>query len=863
MTEKDVIEAAARKRSRWTPGESCVAAEIRALPPPFHFYLTITSDCDGPRLERFLAVGETFRRRFGLPIADSLFPGWLRKQALEPAPVGTPTPAAAPTWSRRRLLERAGPLLTRCHEGWFDVIHGWIQRFTIKIADDFTLRSRWWRPVVKHRARFTAPPDWQQVEPPRYLVMQYALPVSRSTFTLVGRVGRRKVFELSSRTFDPEHRFLPQPVMVDLHPLMGTDPDELLRLQVDFTLKGTPGSILVVKDLCLTSDGRATVREEKDLLEAFNIHIKTFTSHGVGVVMGVQQCASPRSVDARWCADWPGNTYYIKDILDAYGLRFFSTYSNTCQTDLKPLREEVKPVVFYDGRPGYDFFRYAHYPRNPNGGYNLDVFRHDGKPTDPSHADYIGFHLRAAMEQMDAFGEGGLLYTHAGVRNPVILEAERPPDLRPASPHMADPTSRQALFAVLDDLDESRLWDTINADTEQALQALADRYLNLTGRTPDTRRIWVAPTGVLLRQARLLRGADGNVWYDPRENAVHVRTWFDPLTREPLPNPRYGVQDISGLTVYVESSETARLFVDGEPVSHVIRNTADHTGRESLTLADVASPRPLVDSVDLRTKGGDLDETDAQYRHETGEAFCGTGCAQLETTAPRGGVAWNLPEPMPLEGCDAVRFAYRKSAPKTRVRATFDLADAEPLVVEEDGFSRDPARTRIPFRETTAWVDVVVPFALLLEALEPERRFAPGCKALARLRLEVSGEAGTVVWFDVVELLRANANPPSADGHLVVGGWVLGPVSAWREVRLRCAGAEQVTEPVQNGCFFFEEKVPIGEVIAVWGVDASGRCHDPVFGRYREMRTNVADVHFRPPDTAAARPDGAGSGASS
>lgn len=288
MTEARVIDAAARKRARWSPGEWCVRGEVRDLPPPFHFYLTITSDCDGPRLERFLAVGKAFRHRFGLPITDSLFPGWLRRQALAPAPGGVSPPASPPPWSRERLIEKTGPILARYHEGWFDVIHGWIQRFTIKIADDFRLRTRVWRPVVGHRARFVAPPDWQQIEPPRYLVMRYALPVSRSTFTIVGRVGRRKVFELSSRTFDPEHRFLPQPFMVDLHPLMGSAPEDLHHLELDFILKGTAGSTLVVKDLSLTSDCRATVRQEKDLLEAFNICIKAFTSHGVGAVLGVQ-----------------------------------------------------------------------------------------------------------------------------------------------------------------------------------------------------------------------------------------------------------------------------------------------------------------------------------------------------------------------------------------------------------------------------------------------------------------------------------------------------------------------------------------------------------------------------------------------
>jgi len=238
--------------------------------------------------------------------------------------------------------------------------------------------------------------------------------------------------------------------------------------------------------------------------------------------------------------------------------------------------------------------------------------------------------------------------------------------------------------------------------------------------------------------------------------------------------------------------------------------------------------------VDLRAKGGDLRETDGRYRHEEGEALWGTACARIEITAPRGRLAWTLPEPMPLAGCYALRFAYRKTAPTARVRVTFDLGEAEAFNVEEEGFSRDPGCTRVPFRERTGWVDVVLPFTTLLAALEPERRFVPGRKGVTRLRLEVAGDAGTVVRFDAVGLLRANANPQTADGRLVVGGRVPKPTSAWREVRMRCAGTQYRTKPAGNGYFFFEEKVCGGEIVEIWAVDASGRCHDPVFGRYRE-----------------------------
>lgn len=825
MRPDDLIDIAARRRVESPPPPSAVQADVRELPYPFHYFFSIASDCDGPIFERFLRVGQAFREEFGLPIADSIIPGWLHRAgqvgrySKERGPSKT-----QPIFDRNRLIEKVGEILSRYHRGWYDVTHGWIQRFMIKIAGDFELTVSGFRRFARRTAKFTAPPGWQQLEPPRFLVMRYALPMAGSSFRMIGQVGKEKVFELPSSDFEPECRFLPMPLTVDLYPLMGNDPDRLHNLKLHFSMTGPRGSKLVVRDLALLSDTRETVKEEITTMKAFNIFLSTFTSHGVGAVLGVRSCIAPESADPRWCADFPGNIHYLKDLLSEYGIRFFNTFSNTSRSSVLPLRSVIKPCVFYDGTLGYDFNRYRHLPQNQAGGYDLSFFSVDGQDTNPSVADYVGFHLNAAVRQMQDFSDGALLYTHAGVRDKVIMEALE------KKGRSQDPM------------------DTINDETRQALGDLARLHFGLDDAVEHGQRIWVAPTGAVLRQARLARGAGGHVWYDKQQNAVFVQTWFDPITQEPVPNPAYEYLDIAGLTVYVDDSATARLFVDGRPVTHLIRSPKDHTGRESVTVADVYSPTVVLDDVDMKKKPGALEEEGAVYRYCTSDSFRGTACYEMKVSGAGGRLVWHLPAPMPLADQFHLRFAYRKEQGPCRIAVVWHLANGRQFAVAEEGAETDTHSYRIAPWEDGEWRDVIVPFYALLGALPAGERFIPAHTALAKLEFNAKGDSRSVVHFDTIELLRDDANPRSRDGRFLVGGraWISQTRGQERITRvvLRLGRNEYSTSPASNGYYFFEEKIPRGAVVEILGLDNKGGEVEPVFGRHWDIWTNTTWVDF-------------------
>jgi len=767
-------------------------------------------------------VGKVFRHDFGLPMADSIIPGWLyRKGERGRYSKESGSGKEQPVFDTQQFVEKVGPILARYHEGWYDVVHGWIQRFMIRIAKNFSLTTRIPRIKATHRAKFVAPPDWQQFEPPRFLVMRYALPLQGSSFVLRGWVRKRVMFELNSAALDPPYRFVPLPVVLDLYPLMGNDPKDLFDLQLEFVLTGPRKSKLTVKDLCLLSDTRETVRNEIQVLSQFNMFFSTFTSHGIGVVLGAQTCSSPLSMDYRWCADYPANIHFLKDLLEAYGLRFFNTFSNASQHSILPLGEILKPFVFNDGRLGYDFRRYAYLKQYPNGAFNLDDFSINGQATNYSLADYLGYHIRGAVKTMERFSDGAMIYTHAGVRDRIIMQEERRKGVN------VNPL------------------DTFNRNSREALHLLSNRYFNFDGNVPDTARIWVAPTGVILRQARISRNVGESVWYSAERNMVYVRTVFDPILQKPLPDPQNGVLDLCGLTVYVNDSATARVFVDDQEVSHLIRNPVDHTGRESITIADVYSPKVILDDVDLKAKPGRLVERATRYTYNNSLPFHGTGCYEVQLLAPVGSLEWSLPADLPLADQFFLRFAYRKKSADTLIRVGLHLDNRAAFVVEEYGYSDAPQTFRIPRRSEQQWWDVVIPFYHLLSVLKPERRFVPASAGLQRLTFSLKGTPGDTALFDKVEFLREDANVRARDGLFLVCGHV-SPARLKEDfiIEMKDGDSIQRVRPARNGYFLFEKKVPKGSIVEVSAFDQKGHRKDPTFGRLVEVWTNVVDVRF-------------------
>ncbi len=835
-----VEQALERKASAPEPPAGAEAAELEPLPAPFRHFFSITSDCDNPddQLERWRRVGETIRLRHGLPIADSIFVDWPIQRGERPSFLKDGASTAAPGLDRDRYVDANFFLLKQFHRGWFDVIHGWLMANSILVPRRLRFgpppggergAARWVdceaNPTLtlggpeegaprSVRLRFYAPPDWLQEWPIRYLYFRYALPIRRSRFVVRGYVDGERVFRVESqRYFEPHHRLRPLPALIDLLPLVGNDPEPRKKIEIVIELRdrGTGGT-LVLEDVTLLSETRADVERQMRVLDAFNLNLSVFSSHGVGMVLGARSHFEPESWDARFCSDEPANPHYSKDLTDLAGIEFYNTFSNTWRPEIPTIDSLIRPVVFNDGSVGYDLQRYLYAPLTESGDVDWSVFEVGGKRTNRSAGDYLGHHVRGALERLTAPGSGVLIYTHAGVRCDVLMDEEQR-----ATGEEADP------------------FDSLRGDSLEALGELADRYYNLSGTVDDADRTLVAGTAVLCRLAQIRRHLARHARYDRGSNTVWIETWFDPVTRRPVPSMEKGMSDLRLATFRVRDAASARVLVDGQPVTHLIRSPADGSGRDSVTIADVRTPTVIFDEVDLGEKGSCTADRAAAELTD-GDAFRGQHALELRSLGGAGTLVYRPRQPIDFYNNQYLRFAYRKLTAEAALAVRLHLSDGATWGAIAGGEA--DRLVALPAWPDTDWHDVVVPYWQLVAALPPAER-RPPAEELLELSFEIRGG----VLIDCLELLRDNDAPAPRDGRHLVGGTVT-PADGVATVALEDAEGVHHSRVTPGGHYLFEHRVLRGAVVTLAGERPDGGRVAPLAGPRHEIWTDSLDFDF-------------------
>src|SRR5262249_20827710 len=160
--------------------------------------------------------------------------------------------------------------------------------------------------------------------------------------------------------------------------------------------------------------------------------------------------------------------FYALPEFDRIGIGFINAVHQTGQPDALPIASLVGPHRFNDGTVRYTFQRYYAYPMADDGS---QLPPRDDQSWEP----FLGFHLGQLLADSGRFGDGGTVYTHWGVGNPKDL--------------------------------------TFSPSTRKQLEAIRERYYNLSGTTPAWDRVWVAPTAELLLYARSMQAVRENATY--------------------------------------------------------------------------------------------------------------------------------------------------------------------------------------------------------------------------------------------------------------------------------------------------------------------------------------------------------------
>ncbi len=824
-------------------------APMRALPPPFQGWCTVSSDADSPNMEGFLSTGRLLRERFALPVSDSTFPHWFFNQGLRNDETAEPVFAdfgKGETFDFATFLDNCGPWLRQAYRGRVDTVHGWLLRQMIRIGNDIVVRdavesdegealfdkalkagrkvskvvkraATGHHPPARRRIVFDLPEGWHPRVPPRYFVFRFRAPTTGHEARLAFMDGEATVAEVDLtelRNGSPETL---QSYVVDLHRHVTRDKDVLKRLDVELVLVST-ANLLEIRDPMMVTWLSDDIAEQMTLFEALNLRFNTYTSHGGGYNIGHYKTNTLAAADVRGMADWPDNPYFALDLFEDYGLRFFNTASNTSRHEPVALSELLLPKTVNDGTTLYDFHRFNHVPKDAEGQPDFTAFEMFGTPQNPSMANLAGWQVEKLIDfvnEADGGDIGGLVYTHL-------------------------------LAKCMDDPDRlDRTFDGLfNAETQAAMERLARSFYGLapatgTGTTGD-RRIWVAPQAAILRLSQISAGLRHWASYDEAANEVHVTSWADNVTGEVLPRDAGGATALRHATFYVRDASTARMFIDDEEILSLVRNPADETGRESITVADASTPSPVLGRVPFGERGDRV-----------------VSCENATVTAIDGPLGHRL-EVSGDEAAMTIRTSQLDLADQSHIRAilTGDLSDVgwsvsirgasgRQLAFSVGGSPLEGAVHAMPGPDAERSQEVVVPLYRMTEAAgtaEP-----PGWP-VEEIVVAVTGAAGRSI--DIrLDLLRDD--PRVFSDEAILGGHVAAGLNLDKVV-MTYDGRRLEARVTPGGWYAFLDPVPRGAIVSLHGETCDGKITATAdYGRRYEVTSDTFEIDFTAADGTA------------
>ncbi len=757
-------------------------ADVRALPYPYHSYLSIASDPDAMKFSDFEKIHELIHDQYQLNLSDQLFVsnshGAKEHSGLD-IKLGEEKPLPL-------NLDRFYKLLKAHRHGQVEGIHGWHSGAFASSETSFRLEVASKKATKQVRfsdLKFYDPADQN------YIIFEYRMPHAGSNVLVeMGGLYRPVKSQVDQETGMAE--------AVTWTPMYLEVPHGMVDPEVNFIMTGEPASFLEVRNLMVTNFAQARIAAEARFLNEYNLRFLYYSEHG----RIRNELSSGLRVDihknsrATALIDNPQQApnFYLMPYLEQLGVTFINASHHTSQYHALPITSLTDPLRFNDGVVRYNFKRFLSNPKRDDGNFHTT-------DKDVSWEPWMGFHIDRLLKSSTRIGDGGVIYTHWGNHNP----------------------------------SESGLSEA----SKQQLAILQERHFNLSGQTPYWKRVWVAPVAETLLFSRAMEGIRDNAVYDSVENVVHIRSWYDPIARQSVPWSKTRAFGLANLTFYVNDASTAKLTIDGRDYTCLKRNPPDHSGRPSITIADDFTPTVAIDEVDPLQKFADVESDGASSYFRQLGGFRGSKCLEMQLENSQGSSTWSFPE-LTSSFTQSVRMAYRKTNPACRVGMRVLFADGSELEITEAELSANKIGWQILPQRDDKWHDVVCDLAEL-QAPRPLKRVPRG-KVKSLTFFAENAESGDSVFFDAVEFLRSPIHPPSGDRRVLVAGRVEPPREGVK-ITLDDGTIQQTTETV-DGYFFFPQGTIRGSVVKVFAETENKLPHYPLSGRYHDVHQNEVEL---------------------
>ncbi|MGI8839923.1 MAG: hypothetical protein ACR2F8_03920 [Caulobacteraceae bacterium] len=523
------------------------AAGVRALPYPFASAMSIISDCDGSSRPRYQAYVESFISR-GLDFGDSTWLHWNNRTGLK---VAGGLGFFSYTYSKG-LFHDAGVVaptrtfaesVAEYHAGNIDHLHSLFRDGPRVVVVDCPRGDG--ETIEVFTGPFQIGGPWRTDD--LHLV----------ALLIEGECAGATVIEQDGFESDCSEPLTP--------PLAG---QTLLALPFnpETENRGLPvrgvGAIRLreahnVKRILMLSCHSAMLIERVHYLRGFNIELSLITEHSrlyfrhPGEAAQDDKAATKRLAErdeplpalygevsdgdglvVSTDADDPRSPCRVLPDLFDFGLRFVAPAA--CDTfEGVDLMDVVRPTPTRAGGGGYWARRTLPLGKGPN---------------PRTHQETFAQRMRAALTEADQRpGQAWPIYTHLGVMD---LDAGRA-----GPPFIPEPYFDEADMA-----------------------ALRNRALGISGAGE---RMWLARATPFYDYCLIIQAIADHVRRDG--DLIDIDSWRDPALGRILP---CSPAQLFGITFYVDDSAKACVRLDGRPIEALSRNSADATGRQSVTILE-------------------------------------------------------------------------------------------------------------------------------------------------------------------------------------------------------------------------------------------------------------------------------------
>jgi hypothetical protein len=811
-------------------------ALVRPMPYPYFQALSVLSDCCATFYRDVYYTHTLLSRQYGLDLPASFWPftsGYQEGGAFAMfSGGGSDEPSACPIRIENDFVDTLPLFLTYYYRGWIDHAHSWSHEtapgYSLILPAEKELEADG-EAALPLKPILGLPMSWQGFE----VKMDLSKGIAAFELTLIDRndlphsivygvpLQGRQGWDVSRLARQDLGRFyldLQQEANAKHLRAFGRPAANSVILKAaTLRAKGTKGSTIALRSLRVFDLSRRMVERQMAAMRRYAILPIAATYHGGFTSWASFLDHEPCETKARVlggeslafsCARpalgvTPGTPSYMADLGRDFGLCFYLAEGFPGKTPLGGSSLSAK--TFRDGT------RYYEIPTR------IVADNHDARApmitARSAHGENLGPDVARLLAEPAEFGESRLLSIHFNLFNPEAFEP--------------------AAGGVLQMAEVKRL----HPYTEAGLGALANAMYNLDGRRKFHERVWACPASVFLRYRQALRALAGHTRVEG--DCVRITPWKDEVTGQLLPDRNYSSQDLHGQTFYVRDSARARVFVEDVELTALTRNPPDFSGRPSVTVVDTHAPTLVFDEIDFYEQNGRVLQDGASYYFQRRSAFRGDWC--FEVQAERAGAGRILWKPIFLHSHETgfLRFAYKKTNPKTKVLVGFGPR-GEAGFVASDGDLGGRQGWKLPHFQDTDYHDVVVDFA---EMQAP----ADGSKVLPRDNVETfvfglqGASPGDSIFFDRVELLAARGVRPDGGAGLVIGGR-LTPHIDGQAVALEINGHSRTTVTRRGGWYLFTG-VP-RDAIAQITHDKQGVKYYPARGRLAQVCRNDLEYHI-------------------